>query len=171
VVEEVAQATVSKPALGTVLTMQRFSSVVLVDDRGWVLLQERDEFPAIDPEKWGFVGGHLDEGEDYLVGAYRELEEETGLHLDGGLELFGEFSVHHAHTDSDDEFRVYALRAHLTDDDIECHEGRQIVFVEPTRARDLDLTAAARIALPAFLDSEVYAAMASEDQRRVAPDR
>ena len=76
--------------------MQRFSSVVLVDARGWVLLQERDEFPAIDPEKWGFVGGHLDPGEDYLPGAYRELAEETGIRLADGLELFGQFTVHHA---------------------------------------------------------------------------
>jgi 8-oxo-dGTP pyrophosphatase MutT (NUDIX family) len=141
--------------------MQRFSSIVLVDDRGWVLLQERDEFPAIDPEKWGFVGGHLDDGEDYLAGAYRELEEETGLRLDGGLGLFGEFSVHHAHTDSDDVFRLFVMRTHLGDDDIECHEGRQIVFVEPSRVPELDLTAAARIALPAFLASADYAAMTS----------
>ncbi len=141
--------------------MQRFSSILLVDDRGWVLLQERDEHPAIDPDKWGFVGGHLDDGEDYLAGAYRELEEETGLHLDGGLELFGEFSVHHAHSDSDDEFRLFAMRTDLTDADIECHEGRQIVFVEPGRARELDLTASARVALTVFLDSEAYAVMAS----------
>ena len=141
--------------------MQRFSSVLLVDDRGWVLLQERDEHPAIDPDKWGFVGGHLDDGEDYLAGAYRELEEETGLRLDGGLELFGEFSVHHTHSDSDDEFQLFAMRTDLTDADIDCHEGRQIVFVEPGRARHLDLTASARIALPTFLDSAAYAAMAS----------
>jgi 8-oxo-dGTP pyrophosphatase MutT (NUDIX family) len=141
--------------------MQRFSSIVLVDDRGWVLLQERDEFPAIDPEKWGFVGGHLDGDEDYLGGAYRELEEETGLRLDGGLSLFGEFTVHHAHSESDDEFSLFVMRTHLTDDDLECHEGRQIVFVEPSRARELDLTASARVALPAFLDSEAYAAMTS----------
>ena len=141
--------------------MQRFSSILLVDGRGWVLLQERDEHPAIDPDKWGFVGGHLDDGEDYLAGAYRELEEETGLHLDGGLELFGEFTVHHAHSDSDDEFRLFAMRTDLTDADIECHEGRQIVFVEPGRARELDLTASARVALTVFLDSAAYAAMAS----------
>jgi 8-oxo-dGTP diphosphatase len=142
--------------------MQRFSSILLVDDRGWVLLQERDEHPVIDPDKWGFVGGHLDDGEDYLAGAYRELEEETGLRLDGGLELFGEFSVHHTHNDSDDEFSLFAMRTHLTDDDLECHEGRQIVFVEPARARALDLTASARVALPVFLDSEAYAAMAAD---------
>lgn len=141
--------------------MQRFSSVLLVDARGWVLLQERDEHPAIDPEMWGFVGGHLDDGEGYVPGAYRELEEETGLRLDGGLELFGEFTVHHPHTGTDDRFQLFVMRADLTDDDIECHEGRQIVFVEPLRALELDLTASARVALGAFLDSDAYAAMTS----------
>ena len=51
------------------------------------------------------------------------------------------------------------MRTDLTDEDLECHEGRQIVFVEPTRALELDLTAAAAIALPAFLGSGAYAAM------------
>ena len=140
--------------------MTRFSSIVLVDARGWVLMQERDEFPPIDPEKWGFCGGHLEDGEDYLTGAYRELAEETGLHLDGGLELFGQFTVFHEHSGSDDDFQLFAMRVELTDDDVECHEGRQILFVEPGRALELDLTAAATVALPAFLGSEVYARLA-----------
>ena len=141
--------------------MQRFSSIVLVDHRGWVLLQERDEFPVIDPEKWGFVGGHLDEGEDFEAGAYRELAEETGLELDGGLELFSPFEVFHEHSGSVDEFRLFVMRTDLTDDDVECHEGRQIVFVDPARVPDLDLTAAARVALPVLLASPAYAAMVS----------
>jgi len=136
--------------------VQRFSSVVLVDARGWILLQERDEHPAIDPEKWGFVGGHLDPGEDFVAGAYRELEEETGLRLDEGLELFGVFTVHHEHTGTDDEFGLFVMPTHLTDADVECHEGRQIVFVDPQRSADLDLTAAARVALPQLLGSDHY---------------
>lgn len=139
--------------------MTRFASIVLVDARGRVLLQERDEHPAIDPERWGFCGGHLEEGESYLVGAYRELEEETGVRLDGGLELFAQFTVFHEHSGTDDDFQLFVMRTDLTDDDIVCGEGRQIVFVEPARARQLDLTAAAAIALPAFLDSESYARM------------
>ena len=55
-----------------------FAGVILVDRRGWILLQERDEFPAIDPEKWGLVGGHVEDGEDVEAAAYRELLEETG---------------------------------------------------------------------------------------------
>ena len=53
--------------------MHLFAGVVLVDRRGWILLQERDEYPAIDPEKWGLVGGHVEDGEDFEAAAYREL--------------------------------------------------------------------------------------------------
>ncbi|MGZ5399751.1 MAG: NUDIX domain-containing protein [Nocardioides sp.] len=138
--------------------MTRFASVLVVDARGWVLLQERDEHPVIDPEKWGFCGGHLEAGEGYDEGAYRELEEETGLRLAAGALLpVGDFTVFHEHSQTDDSFRLYAVQLDLTDDDVECHEGRQIVFVDPEEARGLDLTAAARIALPGFLDSELYA--------------
>lgn len=69
--------------------MHRFSCVLLVDSRGWLLMQERDEHPVIDPEKWGLVGGHVEEGEDYEPAAYRELEEETGVRLaPGALRLW-----------------------------------------------------------------------------------
>jgi len=138
--------------------MTRFASVVIVDTRGWILLQERDEHPAIDPEKWGFCGGHLEPDESYDDGAYRELEEETGLRLAAGdLQPVGDFTVFHEHSQTHDPFRLYAARLHLTDDNVECHEGRRIVFVDPEQARRLELTAAARIALPVFLDSDLYA--------------
>ena len=141
--------------------MQRFSSVVLVDPRGWVLLQERDEHPVIDPEKWGFVGGSVEDGEAYDAGAYRELAEETGIRLDGGLELHGTFRVWHEHSRSDDEFQLWVMRTDLTDADIVCGEGRQIVFVDPGQVHTLDLTASARVALPVFLDSDHYRRLAS----------
>ena len=44
----------------------------------------------------------------------------------------------------------------LGDTDIECHEGRQIRFVDPAEIGSLDLTASARVALRAFLDSDRY---------------
>jgi len=144
---------------GSVGPMQRFSSIVLVDRRGWVLLQERDEHPLIDPERWGFVGGHVDDGESYDAAAYRELAEETGLRLEAGLELFGTFPVRHAHRDRDDELSLYVMSVDLSDDDIVVGEGRQIVFVEPGHARTLDLTVAAGVVLPLFLDSDTYRRM------------
>ena len=141
--------------------MQRFSSIVLVDRRGWVLLQERDHHPVIDPDRWGFVGGHEDDGESYEHAAYRELEEETGLRLAGGLVRFDTFAVRHAHKDTDDELTLFVMAVDLTDDDVVLGEGRQIVFVDPTTVGALPLTTAARVVLPAFLASAVYRGLAA----------
>jgi 8-oxo-dGTP pyrophosphatase MutT (NUDIX family) len=136
--------------------MHRYSSVVLVDERGWVLLQERDEHPVIDPERWGFPGGGVEDGEDFESAAYRELAEETGVHLGSGLLLFREFTVFHESYGTDDTFQLWSAGTALTDADIDCQEGRQIVFVDPAEALNLDLTAAAKIALPEFLSSDRY---------------
>ena len=56
--------------------------------------------------------------------------------------------------------QVFVATTDLTDDDIQCHEGRRIVFVDPAVARGLDLTSAAADIVPAFLDSDAYATMA-----------
>lgn len=135
-----------------------FSGVILVDPAGRILLQERDEHPRIDPEKWGLAGGHLDPGEDFEPAAYRELEEETGVRLDAGdLELFGEFVVDHREAYGTwDRMQVFVAATDLTDADIDCQEGRQIVFVEPGVARGLDLTAGATDIVPSFLCSPTY---------------
>lgn len=137
-----------------------FASVILVDERGWLLLQERDEHARIDPECWGLTGGHLEPGEAPLQGARRELEEETGVSLDEAeLIHAGTFDVYHAVYDSVDQQHVFAARVALTDSDVECHEGRQIVFVDPAQALRLPLTHGAAQVVPAFLFSEVYASM------------
>ncbi len=145
---------------------RRFAGVILVDRDGRILLQERDEHPRIDPEKWGLAGGHVDAGETFEAAAYRELEEETGVRLaPGDLELFDEFVVdHRAAYGTWDLMRVFVAAADLTDADIECHEGRQIVFVEPAVARGLDLTSAAVDIVPAFLGSPTYAALSHQER-------
>ena len=137
-----------------------FGCVLLVDDEGRILLQERDEHAPIDPEKWGLAGGHLEPGEDPEAGAYRELEEETGVRLaPGTLEPFETFRVFHPHYGSVDQVHVFTARVDLTDADIDCREGRRIVFVDPDRARQLDLGMTGVLAVPAFLDSEAYRRM------------
>lgn len=138
--------------------MPSFAGVLLVDRRGWLLLQERDEHPRIDPEKWGLVGGHVEEGEPFEHAAHRELEEETGLRLDpGSLRLWREFLVdHRAVHGSRDRMQVYVAGCDLTDEDVDCREGRRIVFVEPGAACALDLSEAARDIVPAFVGSAAY---------------
>lgn len=146
--------------------MRRFAGVIMVDPRGWILLQERDEHPAIDPDTWGLAGGHLDDGEDFAEGARRELEEETGVALPAReLTWWREFSVdHRAAYDAFDPMQVFVAAVQLTDADIDCREGRRIVFVDPAEARTLALSASAAQIVPAFLDSQMYAALSGARQ-------
>jgi ADP-ribose pyrophosphatase YjhB (NUDIX family) len=136
----------------------RFAGVVLVDRRGWILLQERDEHPAIDPEKWGLVGGHLDPGEEFEPAAYRELAEETEIVMPpGALTLWKVFDVDHTEAyGTTDQMAVYVAGVDLTDADVVCHEGRQIVFVEPASVPGLPLTKACEVVMPQLLGSELY---------------
>lgn len=130
--------------------------MILVDERGWILLQERDEHAALDPEKWGFPGGQLEAGESFEEAAYRELAEETGLFLDDGLQLVGEYTFTSPACGGEDTFALYAGATPCVDADIVCGEGRQIVFIDPRIALAMDLTASAALALPGFLTSAIY---------------
>jgi len=137
--------------------VHRFASIVLVDPAGRLLMQERDEHPVIDPECWGFVGGHVDDGEHPDDAAYRELEEETGLRLEPPqLRFWREFEVVHQAYGTRDSVRLYVAATAVTDADITVGEGRRIVFVEPQELTALPLTVAARRILPEFLASETY---------------
>ncbi|MDQ6688471.1 MAG: NUDIX domain-containing protein [Actinomycetota bacterium] len=134
----------------------RIAALLLVDRRGWVLLQERDELAPADAEKWGMVGGHVEVGEEFEPAAYRELAEETGISLPPeSLTLWREEDL-----PSPDgsllTIRVYVAAVDLTDADIVLGEGRQIVFVDPAGIPDLDLGRSAAQVLPAFLASTTY---------------
>ncbi|GAB4495106.1 MAG: NUDIX domain-containing protein [Anaerolineales bacterium] len=63
-----------------------FSSVIVCDAAGRVLLQRRADFDV-----WGLPGGCLERGEDIETCARRELLEETGLTV-GALHLVGLYS-------------------------------------------------------------------------------
>ena len=138
----------------------RIASALLVDGRGWILLQERDERALVSPNEWGLVGGHLEEGESWEDALHRELEEETGLR-ERGFELWFDEIVQHSPKISShlaDHWQIWVKRTEATDADICLGEGRQIVFVDPDRIRagELDLAMSARHVLPLFIDSPTY---------------
>ncbi|NAZ75983.1 NUDIX domain-containing protein [Kineococcus sp. T13] len=56
--------------------------VILLDARDRVLLQLRDDDPGIPyPGTWCLPGGHLEDGEEPVAAAVRELREEMSLDL------------------------------------------------------------------------------------------
>src|SRR4051812_48984517 len=127
--------------------MRRIAAVVLVDPRGWLLLQERDEHAPVDAEKWSMVGGGIDEGETDTDGAVRELEEETGL---TGIELepVDAFPSYCPGCGEPHRVALFLALTELTDADVECHEGRRIVFVDPATIHTLDWNRGLAVALP-----------------------
>jgi 8-oxo-dGTP diphosphatase len=142
--------------------MTRLSVVLLVDPRGWVLLQERDEFAPRAANKWGMVGGHVEDGEEFEPAAYRELAEETGVHLTGGLRLWRDEDFRYSDQQVPFRYQVWVAPTTLTDADIVVGEGRQIVFVAPERIPDLDKAESCAYFTAELLASETYRSLVAE---------
>ena len=146
--------------------MPRIAVAFLVDPRGHVLLQHRDEHAPRAANQWGIVGGHVEPEEDYDTAVHRELLEETGIATGpGDLVLWQEkeFCYSDGHQSP---YRVYAGRVDLTDDDIVLGEGRAIVFVDPAETRALDKAESLAHFLPLFLASETYRQLRDEGNPR-----
>jgi 8-oxo-dGTP diphosphatase len=136
--------------------VRRISVVLLVDPQGRVLLQERDEHAPLSPEKWGMVGGHVEDGEDFEPAAYRELEEETGVRLEGGLRLWEHGPFRYSDQPEPFDYRVWVSGTTLTDADIVVGEGRRIVFVAPEDFPALDASDSCAHFVTRFLGSRTY---------------
>lgn len=136
--------------------MSRIAVVFLVDARGQLLLQHRDEHAPRAANQWGMVGGHVEDGEDFDRAMCREILEETGIDvLPEDLTLWSAETFEYSDGLVSD-YRVYAGRVDLTDEDIVVGEGRAIVFVDPGDAIALDLAESPAHFLPRFLDSDLY---------------
>ena len=146
----------------SVRVRRRLAGVILVDPRGWLLIQERDEHAPVNPLVWGMVGGRVEAGETMEQAAYRELEEETGIRLAGGLtEWFHEFLPSRTQSGLS-EWSVWIGGTRLGDDDIMLGEGRQIVFrppvdiLTPHAEGGLELAETAADLLRRFIRSDAY---------------
>jgi 8-oxo-dGTP pyrophosphatase MutT (NUDIX family) len=69
--------------------MHRCAGLLIQNSQGEYLLQMRDDTPGIvAPLHWDFFGGGVEEGEDTLMAAGREMQEELGIVASAGeLEL------------------------------------------------------------------------------------
>jgi len=116
--------------------------VGLVDERGRLLMQERDEKAPVDPNRWALIGGQVEPGESTLNAARRELEEETGI-VNEDLRTLGAHTIP-CEVHGEDHLELFTAPTSVADADVHCGEGRQIIFVQPDEIDHLDLNSAAR---------------------------
>lgn len=136
--------------------MKRLATVLLVDQRGWILLQLRDEHAQVAPSQWGMVGGHVEADETFEAAVYRELQEETGVRWAGGLTLWRDGYFRYSGADQANRYQIWTAHCGLSDENITVAEGRQIVFVDPADIPLLDLSESAAFFVPEFLKSPTY---------------
>jgi len=112
--------------------------VVLVNERGEVLLQLRDDIPTIvDPGCWAVPGGGQEPGESLAEAARREFLEETDYELDEIALVFerdldrGSGVVEH---------QAYFLASYDGLQEIVCHEGQRLEFMSPRNLESLPHT-------------------------------
>jgi 8-oxo-dGTP pyrophosphatase MutT (NUDIX family) len=138
---------------------RRVAVVFLIDQQGRILMQHRDAQAKTSPNQWGFPGGQVEDGEAPLDAAHRELFEETGLKVER-LEPY-RVATRPSVTDASKFVEVHAFCGSTAarQEDVVLGEGQAMVFVDPDDSVRRDLGVTAALLLPAFLASEMYAAL------------
>src|SRR5690349_191543 len=140
---------------------RRVAGVLLVDTRGYLLLQHRDSAAPVAPHRWGLPGGGIEGDESPETAARRELLEETGLTVPGPLTLFWYGWLPDPRQPGwEVEWFVYYAPTGARQDDIVLGEGQAMVFLAPDDARSRELADSAAVLVPRFLDSADYQRLA-----------
>jgi 8-oxo-dGTP pyrophosphatase MutT (NUDIX family) len=91
-----------------------------ISDSKKLAFQRRDNKAPTDPNVLGLFGGGIEEGESPLEGAFRELEEETSLHIPKqDFQLLIETSMPTASGDA----KVYLFTVQIPSTPFEVYEG------------------------------------------------
>ncbi len=150
-------------------TPRRISAgVILIDPQGRVLMQLRDDNPAIMfPNHWGLTGGAGAAGESPEETARREVTEETGLSL-GRIEPFKAYYFTETQSTKGArrtpnkvaaDYELYLFHAPCTTpaEELVCGEGRELRFFAPDDIANLPIAYNHRDVLADFFGSPIYA--------------
>ncbi len=123
------------------------STTIIINRNGHILLMLRDNKPGIlNPGCWGLIGGHAEKGETPLGTAAREIEEETGIHIEESDLSFLK-SI-----ETEEKIRhVFLLKGAWTDLDIVRGEGQDMKFQSIENIPSLPMSEEHQMILSEFL--------------------
>ena len=136
----------------------QWAGIVLVNSRGDILLNLRDDSPEINwPNKWDVIGGVVEEGETPDECMVREMQEETGE----ALEAFEPFKVYQVPLLSGDtaQFHVYSARLDKAAEELFLGEGQEHRFFPVEDLAGLDIVRGTDLVLSEFVASPSYQAL------------
>jgi 8-oxo-dGTP diphosphatase len=108
-------------------------SAILINPHGQVLLQQRDDNPAIRyPGHWSLFGGSIEEGETSAIAVAREVKEEIDFEM-RNFGLFREFVQNNK--------REFAFAGEMTAalDELTLSEGQGMNFFYPSQLKELQI--------------------------------
>ncbi len=131
--------------------------VILVDRRGYILMQRRDDHAVAYPGRWGLVGGIARADETPDAAARRKVSEKAGITLTYPLELFArQIGPPYGAERGRVERFVYATATDARQEEVARGVGRTLTFMAPAAALTLDLIPSVRDIIGAFLISVEY---------------
>lgn len=108
-------------------------SAILINSRGQVLLQQRDDNPAIRyPGHWSLFGGTIEDGESPVAAVAREVQEEIDFEM-RNFGLFREFVQNNKQ-----EF-AFAGELSATLDELTLSEGQGMNLFYPSQLKELQI--------------------------------
>ncbi len=103
--------------------------IIIVNDKGEVLMQHRDNKPGIVYANfWSYIGGAVEKGENSETAARRELIEETG-YIPDKLHKFKDKMLL-SQKGEKGKYRFY-WTSYDNKQEIKCFEGQEMKFVDP----------------------------------------
>lgn len=112
--------------------MKDVCCAIIKNEKGEILIAQKSKGKF--KNKWEFVGGKVEKGENHEDALVREIKEELGIHI-----IVGDFFMSNIHKYDNQEISLSAYFAEIKLGEIVLHEHHKIEWVKSNMLTEYDL--------------------------------